>query len=230
MRSVIKCLVFISFIYSNNSWEETLKYSAYFGGIHVANATLKSKETINLDGEKIFTIEFKAKSKSSFNYIFPINDIVKIDLYRDSWGPIRVKKDLSEGNYTHRSLAQFNHVENYFVFKNDTIEFSEKLMNPYSLIYFFRTKTLTPDTSYQVNIVDNKKIIPLTFIIQDKEKIKTPLGNFSAKKISPQRNDGKPFKNAGKMIIWYSEKDKIPIMINLKLKFGSLNLELVKIN
>ena len=199
MRSVTKCLVLISFIYSNNSWDEILKYSAYFGGIHVANATLKSKETINLDGEKIFTIEFKAKSKSSFNYLFPINDIVKIDLYRDSWEPIRVKKDLSEGNYTHRSLAQFNHVENYFVFKNDTIEFSEKLMNPYSLIYFFRTKTLNPDTSYQVNIVDNKKIIPLSFIIQNKEKIKTPIGNFSAKKISPKRKDGKPFKNAGKM-------------------------------
>ena len=91
MRSVIKCLIFISFIYSNNSWEETLKYSAYFGGIHVANATLKSKDSTNSKGERIFKIEFKAKSKASVNYIFPINDIVKIDLYRDSWEPSRVK-------------------------------------------------------------------------------------------------------------------------------------------
>ena len=230
MRPITKLLIFISYLYSNSEWAETLKYSAYFGGIHVANATLKSKHSTSSNGEKIFTIEFKAKSKASVNYIFPINDIVKIDLYRDSWEPIRVKKDLSQGNYTHRSIAQFNHVEKYFVFKNDTIEFSEKLMSPYSIIYFFRTKTLNPDTSYQVNIVDNKKIIPLSFTIQDKEKIKTPIGTFSAKKLSPKRKDGKPFKNAGKMIIWYSEKEKIPVMINLKLKFGSLNLELVKIN
>ncbi len=230
MRSVTKFLIFISIIYSKNNWDETLKYSAFFGGIHIANATLKSKDSTNFEGEKIFTIEFKAKSKASVNYIFPINDIVKIDLSRDSWEPIRVKKDLNEGNYIHRSIAQFNHVEKYFVFKNDTIGFSEKLMNPYSLIYFFRTKILNPDTSYQVSIVDNKKIIPLSFTIQDKENIKTPMGNFSAKKISPKRRDGKPFKNAGKMIIWYSEIDKIPVMINLKLKFGSLNLELVKIN
>ena len=47
------------------------------------------------------------------DYIFPINDIVKIDSYRDSWEPIRVKKDLSEGNYTHKSIAQFNNVEKY---------------------------------------------------------------------------------------------------------------------
>ena len=30
--------------------------------------------------------------------------------------------------------------------------------------------------------------------------------------------------------IWYSEKENIPLIINLKLKFGSLNLELVEIN
>ena len=230
MRSVTICLIFISYIYSDNGWDESLKYSAYFGGIHVANASLKSKDSITSEGVRIFTIEFKAESKSSVNYIFPINDIVKIDLYHDSWEPIRVKKDLSEGNYTHRSIAEFNHIEKYFIFKKDTIKFSEKLMNPYSLIYFFRTKILNPDTTYHVNIVDNKKIIPLIFTIQDKEKIKTPIGNFTAKKISPKRKDGKPFKNAGKMIIWYSEKNKIPVMINLKLKFGSLNLELVKIN
>ena len=79
MRSVTKCLVLASFIYSNNSWDEILKYSAYFGGIHVANATLKSKDSTNSKGERIFKIEFKAKSKASVNYIFPINDIVKID-------------------------------------------------------------------------------------------------------------------------------------------------------
>ena len=230
MKSVTKFLIFFSFLYCDSNWDETLKYSAYFGGIHVANATLKSKETTNLKGSKIFTIEFKAKSKSSVNYIFPINDIIKIDVNPDSWEPLSVKKNLSEGNYIHRSIAEFNHAEKYFVFKNDTIEFSRKLMNPYSLIYFFRTKILDADSSYQINIVDNKKIIPLIFTIEDKEKIKTPIGNFSAKKLSPQRNDGKLFKNAGKMVIWYSEKDKIPVMINLKLKFGSLNLELVKIN
>ena len=103
MKSVARFLIFISCIYSDNGWDERLKYSAYFGGIHVANATLKSKDSTTSKGERIFTIEFKAKSKASVNYIFPINDIVKIDLYRDSWEPIRVKKDLSEGNYTHRS-------------------------------------------------------------------------------------------------------------------------------
>ena len=148
----------------------------------------------------------------------------------DNWEPIKVEKQLQEGNYIHNSIAEFNHNERKFIFKKDTIAFLEKVMNPYSLIYFFRTKTLKPDTSFQINIVDNKKIIPLSFKVEHPEKIKTAKGNFFANKIWPQRNDGRPFKNAGKITIWYSEEEKVPVMINLKLKFGSLNLELIEIN
>ena len=231
MRLITIYILIISFLYSNNEdWDEVLNYSAYFSGIHVANATLKSKQKINLVNQEILHIEFQAKSRSSMKYIFPINDIISIDVETENWEPIRVEKILHEGNYRHNSIAKFNLNKRKFIFKKDTIAFLEKVMNPYSLIYFFRTKTLTPDTSFQINIVDNKKIIPLSFQVEHLEKIKTAKGDFFANKIWPQRNDGRPFKNAGKMTIWYSENEKIPVMINLKLKFGSLNLELVEIN
>jgi hypothetical protein len=231
MRLITIYILIISFLYSNNEdWDEVLNYSAYFSGIHVANATLKSKQKKDLNNKDILNIEFQAKSRSSVKYIFPINDIISIDVETENWEPIRVEKKLREGNYIHNSVAEFNHDERKFIFKKDTIAFLENVMNPYSLIYFFRTKTLTPDTSYQINIVDNKKIMALNFNVEHREKIKIPKGSFFANKIWPQRNDGRPFKNAGKMTIWYSENEKIPVMINLKLKFGSLNLELVEIN
>jgi hypothetical protein len=231
MRLITIYILIISFLYSNNEdWDEVLNYSAYFSGIHVANATLKSKQKKDLNNKDILNIEFQAKSRSSVKYIFPINDIISIDVETENWEPIRVEKKLREGNYIHNSVAEFNHDERKFIFKKDTIAFLENVMNPYSLIYFFRTKTLTPDTSYQINIVDNKKIMALSFNVEHREKIIIPKGSFFANKIWPQRNDGRPFKNAGKMTIWYSENEKIPVMINLKLKFGSLNLELVEIN
>ena len=231
MRLITIYILIISFLYSNNKdWDEVLNYSAYFSGIHVANSTLKSKQIINLVNQEILHIEFQAKSRSSMKYIFPINDIISIDVETENWEPIRVEKKLREGNYIHNSVAEFNHDERKFIFKKDTIAFLEKVMNPYSLIYFFRTKILKPDASFQINIVDNKKIIPLSFKVEHPEKIKTAKGNFFANKVWPQRNDGRPFKNAGKITIWYSEEEKVPVMINLKLKFGSLNLELIEIN
>ena len=180
MRLITIYILIISFLYSNNEdWDEVLNYSAYFSGIHVANATLKSKQKINLVNQEILHIEFQAKSRSSMKYIFPINDIISIDVKTKNWEPIRVKKKLREGNYRHNSIAKFNLNKRKFIFKKDTIAFLEKVMNPYSLIYFFRTKTLTPDTSFQINIVDNKKIIPLCFQVEHREKI-----NFEHKNLS----------------------------------------------
>ena len=103
-------------------------------------------------------------------------------------------------------------------------------MNPYSLIYYFRNKTLNSSDSYDIKIVDNKKITPLIFKIGNKEKISSSVGDYYANKVWPKRTDRNEFKNAGKMMIWYSENEGIPIKVNLKLKFGSLNLDLVKIN
>ena len=224
-------LIFFSLLFSKgNGWDETLKYSAYFSGIHVANATLKSKWKTDTDDQQILNIEFRASSRSSVNYIFPINDIISIDVDTESWEPIRIEKNLQEGNYRHHSISKFFLEKKIFTFNGDTISFTDSIMNPYSLIYFFRTKKLNPDMSFQINIVDNKKMIPLKFNIESQEKIKLPIGDFSANKVWPERKDGKPFKNAGKITIWYSEKEKIPLMINLKLKFGSLNLKLVEIN
>ena len=97
----------ISFLLcKNNTWDEVLKYSAYFGGIHVANATLKSKQKTNSMNQKILSIEFRAKSKSTFKYIYVINDVVSIDVETETWEPIRVEKKLREGDYVHNSIAK----------------------------------------------------------------------------------------------------------------------------
>ena len=231
MKFITVWIIISSFLFcNNNDWDEILNYSAYFSGIHIANASLKSKKNINSSNQKILTIEFQAISKSSFKYIYPINDVISIDVETENWEPIKVEKNISEGDYKHNSIAIFNSNERKFTFNSDTLSYADRVMNPYSIIYFFRTQTLTPNSTYNINIIDNKKIIPLIFNINEHEKIKTPMGKFLATKIWPEKSDGKPFKNAGKITIWYSEKEKIPLVINLKLKFGSLNLELVEIN
>jgi len=228
MKNIFFYLLIFSFSFSKNSdWDEILNYKAYFGGIHVANATLKSKK-IKL--ENIITIQFEASSRAVMKFIFPIKDIIEINIDPKSWQPLRVKKNLKEGDYIHNSLSNYFLNKKFYTFNNDTITYTGIIMNPYSLIYYFRNKKIKAKHEYTINIVDNKKITPLIFYVSEKEKIKSPFGTYYANKISPKRIDGKEFKNAGKITIWYSEKGKLPLMINLKLKFGSLNLELIDIN
>ena len=125
-------------------------------------------------------------------------------------------------------MASFRTDEKIFIYKSDTIYYDDKVVNPYSLIYYFRIKDLDSAKNHELQIVDNKKIIPLKFFVDNREKIKTSLGSYFANKIWPQKMDGSSFKNAGKITIWISEKEKLPLLINLKMKFGSLNLELSK--
>ena len=98
------------------------------------------------------------------------------------------------------------------------------------MIYYFRTLDFSSDANYEIQVVDNKKVTPLKFFTDKKVKTKTVLGKFYANKIWPKKMDGEPFKNAGKITMWISDKDRLPIIINLKMKFGSLNLELTNIN
>ena len=81
-------LIFSVIFAKDQSWDEMLLYNASFGGVDVATATLKSKKFKNIQNQDILRIEFKAKSKPSLKYIFPINDkkIVVAKIGKDfSW-------------------------------------------------------------------------------------------------------------------------------------------------
>ena len=223
--------LFFSAIFAiDQSWDEKLLYSASFGGVDVATATLKSKKIKNIDNQDILRIEFKAKSKPSLKYIFPINDKIIVDVDLNTWQPLKVKKNIRQGSYKQNSLSTFDHNNNIFIYKKDSISYDGEIFNPYSLIYYFRTLDFPSDSNYKIQVVDNKKVTPLKFFTDKKVEVETAFGKFYANKVWPKKINGEPFKNAGKITIWISDKDKLPIIINLKMKFGSLNLELEEVN
>ena len=228
MRIIFRILVISTICFGGKEWDEVLEYTASFGGVEVANASLSSKRFMSFKNKNILKIQFIAKSKPSLNFIFPINDKIIIDVDLNTWEPIRVQKKIRQGKYKQSSLATFNNDDKIFIYKNDTIYYKNEILNPYSLIYFFRTKNLIASNSYEIQVVDNKKVVPLRFFVDKLKKIKTSTGSYFANKIWPEKIDGSPFKNAGKITIWISEKEKLPLIINLKMKFGSLNLELFK--
>ena len=214
----------------DQSWDEKLHYKASFGGVDVATATLKSKKIKNIQNQDILRIEFIAKSKPSLKYIFPINDKIVIDIDLKTWQPLKVDKKIREGSYRQNSFSTYDHKNKMFIYKGDSISFHGDIFNPFSLIYYFRTLNFSSDVNYEIQVVDNKKVTPLKFFADKKVKTKTKLGKFYAYKIWPKKMNGEPFKNAGKLTMWISDKDKLPIIVNLKMKFGSLNLELAEVN
>jgi hypothetical protein len=61
--------------------------------------------------------------------------------------------------------------------------------------------------------------------------VKSPLGTFSCKVIRPFSDGKNLFKNAGDMQIWISDdKKRLPVKIQIKMKFGSMMLLLKKVS
>ena len=227
---ILFLLIFSAIFANDRSWDEKLLYSASFSGVNVATATLKSKKIKNIYDQDILRIEFKAKSKPSLKYIFPINDKIIVDVDLKTWQPLKVEKKIREGSYKQNSLSTYDHKNNMLFYKNDSISYDGKVFNPYSLIYYFRTLDFSSNANYKIQVVDNKKVTPLKFFTDKKVKLKTAYGTFYANRVWPKKINGEPFKNAGKITMWISDKDKLPIIINLKMKFGSLKLELEEVN
>jgi len=69
----MKIMFLISFMsslcFGDKQWDEVLEYTASFGGINVADASLSSKRYINSENKNILKIQFVAKSKPSLKFI-----------------------------------------------------------------------------------------------------------------------------------------------------------------
>ena len=96
-----------------------------------------------------------------------------------------------------------------------------------------------------VAVVDDKKIsvigvsgnvpskgIKKGFVSVDgKETVNTPAGEYYCKIVRPFREGKSLLKNSGDMVIWFTDDgQRIPVQIQIKLKFGSMLLQLKSIS
>ena len=115
MKTMFLILLVSSICFADKQWDEVLEYTASFGGLDVANASLSSKRYINSENKNILKIQFVAKSKPSLKFIFPINDKIIIDVDLNTWEPIKVQKKLRQGKYIQNSfIAYFSSSNNAF--------------------------------------------------------------------------------------------------------------------
>jgi len=209
---------------------ETLFYKASFRGIHAANASLKIIEKTVIEKDSVYHVQFKARSRSAFDYIFPIDD--KIDLWIDekTFLPIKISEKISEGNFKRSATLIFNRKNNYAIIDNDTFKIKEYTQSPYSLFYFFRKHNIKSFKNKKISLIQNKKTVILKLKIKEDQIVNVPYGNYICTTVLPTREDNKKFKNKAELDIMFSNDiKKYPVMIRLKLKYGYLKLELDRV-
>jgi len=209
---------------------EKLKYSAYFGGVPAAEASLEIIGKEKLNGTSTYHVRFSARSKGIINYLFPINDKIDLWLTEDSLLTVKESLRIREGNYKKSQEMILNHSKNFVVLNSDTLTIPGNTHSPYALFYFFRIKEFSQVELDTLHTTNGKKTTALKVEIERDVKVNVPAGSFTCTKISPMKLDEKEFKNRSQMSILFSNDEKrYPVKIWLTMKYGSLVLELNKI-
>ena len=220
----------LAFSSSNMKIGEKLKYSAYFGGVPAAEASLEIIGKEKLNGTSTYHVRFSARSKGIINYLFRINDKIDLWLTEDSLLTVKESLQIREGNYKKSQEMILNHDKNFVVLNYDTLTIPSNTHSPYALFYFFRTKEFSQVELDTLHTTNGKRITDLKVEIERDVKVNVPAGSFTCTKISPMKLDEKEFKNKSQMSMLFSnDENRYPVKIWLTMKYGSLVLELNKI-
>lgn len=206
---------------------ETLTYSAFFNFIPAGSATLSVLSTDTLSGVPVSHVRYQVKTRGMADRIFKVRDKIDIWLNSESFETYKVKKSIREGTFKKTSEAEFNYKDSTAVCDGDTLALTTTIRTPYSLLYYFRSLPLMLGQIIDVFTMDNKNFSEFQVMVEGKENISIPAGEYSCFILKPFREGKALLKNQGDMVVWLSDDEhRYPVQIQVKMKYGSMFLKL----
>ena len=210
---------------------ERLTYTLQFNVIKMGRGYLSVEANDTISGVQSYHVKFQAKTSKFADKIYKVRDKIDIWLNQSDLTMIKLVKEINEGNYHKNYTTSIDYNNSIAIVNNDTLKITGAVRDPYSLLYYFRTIPLEIGQILDFTTLDNKKLTDFQVIIDSKETVKTPAGTFRCIIIKPFRKGKTLLKNDGDMKIWFSDDElRLPVQIQIKLKFGSMLLQLRTIN
>lgn len=210
---------------------ERLSYTLQFNIIKMGRGYLSVESNDTISGVQAYHVRFQAKTSKFADNIYRVRDKIDIWLNTSDLTTLKLLKQLNEGNYHKKYDTSIDYNNSIAITNNDTLKINGALRDPYSLLYYFRTIPLEIGQILNFTTFDNKKLTDFQVIIDGKETVETPAGTFPCIIIKPFREGKTLLKNDGDMKIWFSDDElRLPVQIQIKLKFGSMLLQLKTIN
>ncbi len=209
---------------------EKLTYTARFNVLPVGEATLSVINDTLPDSSPAYHIIYRARTGEMADRLFKIRDRIDTWFDKEDLYTRRIQKDIREGKYRHKSTTDIFYSDSIAVTGKDTIKIQQPVRDPYSLVYYLRTLPMKVNQTINLVTFDNKKKTDFQLKITGLDNVQVPAGKFSCLVIKPFREKRILFKNEGDMEVWLSNDEKrIPVQINIKLKYGSMVLKLKEV-
>lgn len=217
---------------------EKLSYRVYYksfitGKVFAGEATLEIKsDNRQFNGHDTYHIECIGKSRHSFNWFMKVDEHFESFIDEKAIFPWLFIKDIREGRY-----SKYDEVE--FIPENNMAKsrYAKKITPPrvqdiLSAFYFARTSDISKmlkGDSFSIPVFLDDSVYVSAVICQDREVVKTRIGNFNCVKFNPMVLTGKVFSDRYPMTVWISDdKNKIPILVESSIFLGKVRIELTE--
>ena len=177
-------------------------------------------------------MSFLANTEGLADRLFKIRDSIQLWIDEKEFYTHKVNKIINEGLYKKKSKITFNYDDSIAIINdNEKIKLTFRSWDPFSMFYYLRTISLINEKILSFDYFNGKKKIKYKLIVSGKEEIKSKIGTFNCYIVKPFHQGKSLLKNEGDMKIWISDSEKrLPIRIQIKMKFGSMKLDLISIN
>lgn len=229
-RILIVLALLVSLNYSHNipfDVGERLTYTLQFNIIKMGRGYLSVESIDTISDVQSYHVKFEAKTIKFADKLFRVRDQIDIWLNKTNLTTLKIIKDINEGSFHRKYNTIIDYNKSIAITNGDTIQITDAVRDPYSLLYYFRTIPLEIGQVLDFTTFDNKKLTGFQVIVAGKETVKTPAGRFPCIIVKPFREGKTLLKNKGDMKIWFSDDElRLPVQIQIKLKYGSMLLQL----
>jgi hypothetical protein len=215
---------------------------SYFN-IVAGTLSMEVKPFAEVNGEKAYHFEVRAKSNSFFNHIYAVDDKAETYLSYDELIPFNLQISLKESKQLAetRTLFDWKNLHADYWQKRITKEHGEtskkidwKILsysqNVISAAFYLRCFKMETGKKLAFRVADEGKNIVFRGEVLRREKLSTDAGDFMTWVIKPEVTVDGVFTPVGEVLMWLTDDDrKFVVRMESKIKIGTIVAKLKSI-
>jgi hypothetical protein len=209
---------------------ETLIYEVSWSKIVTAGtAVMEVKEEKLANGREAFRFIATSRSVGVVDSFYPVNDRVESLFDPQIMQSLSFNLSESHGKRKRRRTLTFDHAGRTVVstVNNDppqTLNIPDPVQDALSSLFYLRTmEDFTIGKTHVIKVHDSGKNWTVEVITLDREKVKTPAGEFNTVKVKTFPRYEGVFMNKGEIFIWLTDDSrKIPVLMKSTISIGSI--------
>lgn len=213
--------------------DETLNFTMRYGIIKGGKVTITAKPS-TLNNKPVVHLKMRGMTVGLTGSLYTVDNTYECDVTEEGYLPLKAKYSINEQDHHLKNEVWFYNEEGKINCQRTGWHLADKgVLDIASLIYNLRFSDklngLKIGQVLTIPFWDIDKMYEIKLRYTGKETIKSKVGTFRCLKIEPVFEAGSAFSSKEPLTIWITDDaKKLPLLMKLNFKFGSVKCEMVK--